>query len=66
MNNGSAYTFCRHVPVYCNVRATIDIAIHTGESIVFDTDYLGSKRGGKVLPGPINSLKPGFNRIRIW
>ena len=38
-----------------------------GESIVFDTDYCGGKRSaGNVIPGPINSLKPGFNRIRIW
>ena len=38
-----------------------------GESIVFDTDYCGEKRSsGSVIPGPINSLKPGFNRIRVW
>ena len=38
-----------------------------GESIVFDTDYCGEKRSScSVIPGPINSLKPGVNRIRVW
>lgn len=38
-----------------------------GEDIVFDTDYCGNQRAdGSVIVGPINTLKPGFNRIRIW
>ena len=38
-----------------------------GQAIRFDQDYLGQKREeGNVIAGPINSLKPGFNRIRVW
>lgn len=38
-----------------------------GTPITFDVDYLGEKRReDHVIPGPINDLKPGRNRIRVW
>ncbi len=38
-----------------------------GTPIVFDVDYLGEKRGDDhVLAGPINGLKAGHNKVRIW
>lgn len=37
-----------------------------GNPITFDRDYLGEQRGEKPVPGPIEGLKPGYNRIRVW
>lgn len=38
-----------------------------GTPIVFDTDYCGeTRKDGKVIVGPINSLTEGYNRIRVW
>ena len=37
-----------------------------GNAIVLDTDYLGHRRQGKPVVGPIESLKPGFNRLKVW
>ncbi len=38
-----------------------------GTPIVFDVDYLGEKRqDDHVLAGPINGLKAGHNKVRIW
>ncbi len=37
-----------------------------GSPIVWDHDYLGQKRGDRPLPGPLQGLKAGCNRIRIW
>jgi len=34
--------------------------------IVLDTDYLGAPRAEKPVVGPIESLKPGANRIQVW
>lgn len=38
-----------------------------GSPIVFDVDYTGVKRTEEcVKVGPLNGLKPGYNRIRVW
>lgn len=37
-----------------------------GTPIVFDTDYNGSKRGANANVGPIEGLKEGLNRIKVW
>jgi len=37
-----------------------------GNSIVLDTDYTGAARTAKLVVGPIEGLKLGFNRIKIW
>jgi hypothetical protein len=37
-----------------------------GSSIIFDRDYLGEKRNVNPVPGPIEGLKPGHNRVRIF
>jgi alpha-L-arabinofuranosidase len=37
-----------------------------GEPIVLDKDYLGAKRSEKPVPGPVEGLKPGVNRIQVW
>jgi alpha-L-arabinofuranosidase len=34
--------------------------------IVLDRDYLGAHRSEKPVVGPIEGLKPGFNRIQVW
>lgn len=36
-----------------------------GTPIVLDTDITGAKRGGRPVPGPVEGLKPGKNRIRL-
>lgn len=36
-----------------------------GSPIVWDTDYFGQKRSLKPVPGPLEGLKAGYNRIRI-
>lgn len=38
-----------------------------GTPITFDEDYCGKKRSAKdVIVGPVNGLKAGHNRVRIW
>ncbi|MDO4298617.1 MAG: right-handed parallel beta-helix repeat-containing protein [Lachnospiraceae bacterium] len=38
-----------------------------GTPITFDVDYCGQKRkSDHVIAGPINGLKVGHNRIRVW
>lgn len=37
-----------------------------GNPIVHDTDYTGAKRSEKPVVGPIEGLKPGFNRVKVW
>lgn len=37
-----------------------------GNQIVFDTDYTGAKRTEKPVVGPIQGLKAGANRIKVW
>lgn len=37
-----------------------------GGQIVLDTDYTGARRAEKPAAGPIEGLKPGPNRIRVW
>lgn len=37
-----------------------------GNSIVFNEDYFGNKRGINPVSGPIESVKAGHNRIRVW
>ncbi len=37
-----------------------------GTPIVWDRDYDGAIRQGHVIPGPFQSLHPGYNRIRVW
>ena len=38
-----------------------------GTAITFDTDYCGEKRSaGHVAAGPLNGLKAGYNKIRVW
>ncbi|MFI3237326.1 MAG: DUF1565 domain-containing protein [Lachnospiraceae bacterium] len=36
-----------------------------GNPIVFDTDMLGEKHSAKPTAGPIEGLKPGYNKIKI-
>ena len=37
-----------------------------GSPIVWNRDYLGQKRALKPVPGPLEGLKAGYNRICIW
>jgi hypothetical protein len=37
-----------------------------GNLIVLDRDYLGVSRSEKPVVGPIEGLKPGANRIKVW
>lgn len=37
-----------------------------GNPIILDHDYLGSRRSEKPVVGPIEGLKPGLNRIKVW
>lgn len=37
-----------------------------GTPIIWDTDYFDRVRGERPLPGPVEGLKEGFNRIRVW
>ncbi len=34
--------------------------------ITLDHDYLGARRSDKPVVGPIEGLKPGFNRVKVW
>ena len=36
-----------------------------GREIVFDTDFLGEKRGDKILPGPLQCLRLGANKVLL-
>lgn len=37
-----------------------------GDPIVLDTDYAGARRTEKSVVGPLECLKPGFNRVKVW
>ncbi len=37
-----------------------------GNPIILDVDYTGARRSEKPLVGPIEGLKPGLNRIKVW
>lgn len=37
-----------------------------GSQIVFDTDFIGDKRSEYPIPGPIEKLKSGYNKIVLW
>ena len=37
-----------------------------GSDIVFDYDCLGGQRGASPMPGPVEGLKPGENKVLIW
>ena len=37
-----------------------------GSSLALDTDLLGNALAGRVLAGPLQSLRPGKNRIKVW
>ena len=37
-----------------------------GNPIVLNKDYLGARRSEKTVVGPIEGLRPGFNRIKVW
>jgi hypothetical protein len=37
-----------------------------GNPIILDHDYLGARRPEKPAVGPIEGLKPGANRIKVW
>jgi alpha-L-arabinofuranosidase len=37
-----------------------------GKPIMLDIDYLGTLRPAKPLVGPLQSLKPGLNRVQVW
>lgn len=37
-----------------------------GTPLAIDTDYFGKKRANTPIPGPIENLKPGYNKILIW
>jgi hypothetical protein len=37
-----------------------------GNLIVLDRDYMGAPRPEKPVVGPIEGLKPGANRIKVW
>lgn len=37
-----------------------------GNPIVLDSDYLGCKRDSAPAAGPIQGLKEGYNKIKIW
>lgn len=34
--------------------------------ITLDHDYMGASRSEKPVVGPIEGLKPGFNRVKVW
>ena len=36
------------------------------QPIILDTDYLGKPRSEKPVVGPIEGLKPGNNRFKVW
>jgi len=36
------------------------------QPITLDQDYLGARRPEKPLVGPIEGLKPGHNRVKVW
>ncbi len=38
----------------------------SGESITFDTDFLGEKRGNSPKVGPLEKVVVGHNRIKVW
>ena len=37
-----------------------------GSPFVLDTDYLGTSIPEKAVAGPIITLKPGVNRVKVW
>ena len=37
-----------------------------GKPIILDRDYTGARRTEKPVVGPIEGLKTGFNRIKVW
>ena len=37
-----------------------------GESIVLDTDYNGAVRCETPAVGPLEGLKEGYNKIKVW
>ncbi len=37
-----------------------------GSAIILDTDYNDCPRGEKHIVGPLENLKEGFNRVRVW
>ena len=37
-----------------------------GSPVSLDTDLLGNPRSARPTPGPIEGLKPGVNRVKIW
>jgi alpha-N-arabinofuranosidase len=37
-----------------------------GDPIVLDTDFTGAHRAEKPVVGPIEGLKAGFNRMKVW
>ena len=37
-----------------------------GDPIVLDTDYTGARRAERPAAGPVEGLKPGFNRVKVW
>ncbi len=37
-----------------------------GTPLTIQTDLVGNTLNGKPLPGPLQNLKPGKNRIRVW
>jgi len=37
-----------------------------GKPITLDHDYLGARRSEKPLVGPLEGLRPGFNRVKVW
>jgi hypothetical protein len=37
-----------------------------GAGLVFDRDYLGKQRAETPAPGPIEAIKAGKNRIKVW
>jgi alpha-N-arabinofuranosidase len=37
-----------------------------GKPVTLDRDYLGAPRSEKPLVGPLEGLKPGANRIKVW
>ncbi|QKS73367.1 right-handed parallel beta-helix repeat-containing protein [Paenalkalicoccus suaedae] len=37
-----------------------------GSDLVLDTDYLGEKKAGESVVGPLASLKAGSNFVKVW
>jgi len=37
-----------------------------GTPLTFESDYLDTQTGAKVIPGPLSCLKAGKNRVRVW